>query len=135
MRHSKPCTIRASGSVYLMTQRIQRHPFLALFDGADPNVSTSERSSTTTPTQALFMMNDPLVHEQSALLAGRMLSERGDDAARLQLLYQLAFTRARRASKSGRMTASFSRATPPGCKPRACRPMRSSRRPGRPCAG
>ena len=23
-------------SVYLMTQRIQRHPYLAIFDGADP---------------------------------------------------------------------------------------------------
>ena len=80
-------------SVYLMTQRIQRHPFLALFDGADPNVSTSERSSTTTPTQALFMMNDPFVHEQSTLIARRLLSERGDDAARLQLLYELAYAR------------------------------------------
>jgi hypothetical protein len=27
-------------SVYLMTQRIQRHPFLAIFDGADPSTST-----------------------------------------------------------------------------------------------
>ena len=29
-------------SVYLMTQRIQRHPFLALFDGADTNASTGD---------------------------------------------------------------------------------------------
>ena len=28
-------------SVYLMTQRIQRHPFLALFDGPDTNASTA----------------------------------------------------------------------------------------------
>jgi hypothetical protein len=76
-----------------MTQRIQRHPFLALFDGADPNASTSERSSTTTPTQALFMMNDPLVHEQSLLVARRLVAERPDDAARLQLLYELAYAR------------------------------------------
>ena len=87
-------------SVYLMTQRIQRHPFLALFDGADPNVSTSERSSTTTPTQALFMMNDPFVHEQSMLIAKRLLGERGDDAGRLQLLYELAYARAPREPES-----------------------------------
>ena len=31
-------------SVYLMTQRIQRHPFLALFDGADTNASTADRA-------------------------------------------------------------------------------------------
>ena len=38
-------------------------------------------------------MNDPLVHQQSLLIAGRLLKERGDDAGRLQLLYQLAFAR------------------------------------------
>src|SRR4029079_15580835 len=36
-------------SVYLMTQRIQRHPFLAPFDGADTNMSTPARSTSTAP--------------------------------------------------------------------------------------
>ena len=49
-------------SVYLMTGRLKRHPFLALFDGADPNASTADRLGTTVPTQALFFLNDPLVH-------------------------------------------------------------------------
>ena len=49
-------------SVYLMTSRLKRHPFLALFDGADPNASTADRLGTTVPTQALFFLNDPLVH-------------------------------------------------------------------------
>jgi len=31
-------------SVYLMVQRSQRHPYLSIFDGADPNVSTAERT-------------------------------------------------------------------------------------------
>ena len=43
-------------SVYLMTQRIQRHPFLALFDGPDTNASTGVRTTSTTPLQALFLM-------------------------------------------------------------------------------
>jgi len=47
-------------SVYLMTQRQCRQPYLALFDGADANASTAERSTTTVPTQALFFLNDPL---------------------------------------------------------------------------
>ena len=68
-------------SVYLMTQRIARHPFLALFDGADPNVSTAERSETTTPSQALFLMNDPFTHAQSAALAGRLMAECSGDRA------------------------------------------------------
>jgi hypothetical protein len=56
-------------SVYLMTQRIQRHPFLALFDGADPNASTALRRTTTVPSQALFFLNDPMVHRLAESLA------------------------------------------------------------------
>ena len=57
-------------SVYLMTQRIQRHPFLALFDGPDTNASTADRVTTTTPLQALFLMNDPFVQEQAKRVRG-----------------------------------------------------------------
>ena len=52
-------------SAYLMVQRQRRHPFLALFDGADPNSSTAIRDSTTVPTQALYFLNDPFFHEQA----------------------------------------------------------------------
>ena len=61
-------------SVYLMTQRIKRHPFLALFDGADPNATTAERSTTTVPTQALFFLNDPFVHAKAERCAARLLA-------------------------------------------------------------
>ncbi len=60
-------------SVYLMTQRLKRHPFLALFDGADPNTSTASRLDTTVPTQALYFMNDPFVHRASQALANRII--------------------------------------------------------------
>ncbi|MDX1925144.1 MAG: DUF1549 domain-containing protein, partial [Pirellulaceae bacterium] len=56
-------------SVFLMTQRIQRHPYLAIFDGADPSTSTGSRMSTTTPLQALYLLNDPFVHEQAKRVA------------------------------------------------------------------
>jgi hypothetical protein len=74
-------------SVYLMTQRIARHPFLAIFDGADPNASTAERTLTTTPAQALFLMNDPFIHAQSAALAHRLIAEGGTDEARIGRLF------------------------------------------------
>jgi hypothetical protein len=80
-------------SVYLMTQRIQRHPFLAIFDGADPSVSTPIRAASTTPLQALFLLNDPLVHEESHRFAERLLSETSDDRARIQLAFALMFSR------------------------------------------
>ena len=80
-------------SIYLMTQRIQKHPFLGLFDGADPGATTDQRMITTTPSQALFMMNDPFVHEQSLNFARRVYAMAGDDAARLNAAYELAYSR------------------------------------------
>ena len=80
-------------SVYLMTQRIQRHPYLAIFDGADPSTSTGRRFTSTTPLQALFLLNDPFVHEQSRGFAERLTREQSDDSARIVRSYLLAFGR------------------------------------------
>ena len=75
-------------SAYLMVQRNRRHPFLALFDAADPNLSVAERQPTTTPTQTLFLMNSPFIHEQSEALARRLLAMPGDDAARIRYAFE-----------------------------------------------
>ena len=80
-------------SVYLMTQRIQRHPFLALFDGPDTNASTATRVSTTTPLQALFLMNDPFVHEQARQFAARIRTEGKTDEARIERAFVRLFAR------------------------------------------
>ena len=80
-------------SVYLMTQRIQRHPFLALFDGPDTNAGTPARVTSTTPLQALYLMNDPFVHAQAKKFAARLLAERADDAGRVERAYLLLFGR------------------------------------------
>ena len=47
-------------SVYLMTQRLVKHPYLAIFDGPDTNTSTDSRPRSTVPLQALFLMNNPV---------------------------------------------------------------------------
>jgi hypothetical protein len=80
-------------SIYLMTQRLKRHPYLSLFDGADTNASTPRRQDTTVPTQSLFLMNDPFVHEQSSGLAGRLLASATDEPARIRLAYEIILTR------------------------------------------
>src|SRR6185436_7105479 len=46
-------------SVYLMTPRFQRHPFLALFDGPDTNTSSESRRTSIVPQQALYALNNP----------------------------------------------------------------------------
>ncbi len=76
-------------SVYLMTQRVHRHPFLALFDGSDTNTGTAMRETSTTPLQALFLMNDPFVHEQARRFAARLLGERSNTAERIDRAYLL----------------------------------------------
>ncbi|MDB5385386.1 MAG: Planctomycete cytochrome [Planctomycetaceae bacterium] len=79
-------------SVYLMTQRIKRHPFLTVFDGADANTSTPQRFQTIVPTQALFFMNDPFLHAKSQSLARRLLTLDAEPA-RLGRAYRLLFGR------------------------------------------
>jgi hypothetical protein len=79
-------------SAFLMVQRQRRHPFLSLFDGADPNASTPQRQTTTMPTQALYFINDPFFHAQAAATASR-LSEFPDDDSRLRFLYELILQR------------------------------------------
>lgn len=80
-------------SVYLMTQRVYRHPFLGLFDGALTNASTDRRITSTTSLQALYLMNDPFVHAQARSFAARLIAGRPDDAQRLGWAYQLSMGR------------------------------------------
>ncbi|HEY1067373.1 MAG TPA: DUF1553 domain-containing protein, partial [Pirellulales bacterium] len=80
-------------TVYLMTQRIKRHPFLALFDGPDPNSTTGKRESTTTPSQALFMMNDEFVQQRPLAYAKRLLSTVPDEREQIVRVYEEAYSR------------------------------------------
>jgi hypothetical protein len=80
-------------SVYLMTQRFQRHPYLALFDGPDTNTSTEQRTSSTVPQQALFLMNNPFMMEQAEGFARRLLGASDNQVRRIEMAYQWAWSR------------------------------------------
>jgi Protein of unknown function (DUF1553)/Protein of unknown function (DUF1549)/Planctomycete cytochrome C len=80
-------------SVYLMTQRFQRHPFLALFDGADTNTSTEERRQSTVPLQALFFLNNAFVAQQAEGFARRLIASSADARRRIELAHELAWCR------------------------------------------
>jgi hypothetical protein len=81
-------------SVYLMQQRLKRHPFLDTFDGADPNSSTPARAAEETSLQALAMLNDAFVDEQSDLLAVRAGMAYSTEPERIAYGYRLTFGRA-----------------------------------------
>ena len=78
-------------SVFMMVQRQRRHPYLALFDGADPNSSTATRQATTVPTQALYFLNAPFFHDQAAALAESI--ERQAEGNRIDFIFQRLFQR------------------------------------------
>jgi hypothetical protein len=80
-------------SVYLMTQRLVKHPYLAIFDGPDTNASTDVRTRSTVPLQALYLMNNPFVQEQARGLACRVIAHSADRDARIERAYQLAWGR------------------------------------------
>ncbi len=93
-------------SVYLMTQRLVKHPFLAIFDGPDTNSSTDVRTHSTVPLQALYLQNNKFVHDQAAGLAGRLLAgpEAAGEAGRIERAYELAWGRPPRPGETDRTT-------------------------------
>jgi hypothetical protein len=80
-------------TVYQMQQRLRKHPFLALFDGADPNSSTATREPSTTPLQSLFMMNDKFAHEQAAKFAARMQQGEPNESRQIERAFLTLYAR------------------------------------------
>ena len=76
-----------------MAQRIQRHPYLAIFDGADTSASTSMRGTSTTTLQALYLLNDTFVHDQARGFAYRLEQAAQMTSAHLDLAHQLTLAR------------------------------------------
>jgi hypothetical protein len=68
-------------SVYIFQRRSLPLPMMAAFDATVFSESCERRTSTTTPLQALALMNGDLVHEESAHLAARIVRETGGDEA------------------------------------------------------
>jgi hypothetical protein len=58
-------------SIYIRVKRSEPEPFLRVFDQPEPIQSVGSRGIATVPTQALTMMNSPLVRTAAEGLAGR----------------------------------------------------------------
>lgn len=82
-------------TLYSQVSRRELDKTLMLFDYPDANVHAPRRSSSTTPTQKLFMLNSPFITTQAALLAARLADEAGPaPEARVRRAYELLFARA-----------------------------------------
>ena len=81
-------------SLYLPLLRGVTPTALEVFDFAEQGMVTGRRDSTTVPTQALYLMNDPFVRRQSLNLAEYLIRHEGrDTSARVNLAYRLALAR------------------------------------------
>ncbi|MFM7075588.1 MAG: DUF1549 and DUF1553 domain-containing protein [Planctomycetaceae bacterium] len=80
---------RVHRAIYLPVIRDLPQPFLAAFDGADPSLVTVARQSTTVPTQALHILNDPFVLRAADAAAARSVAEAdgGDKDARIRAVF------------------------------------------------
>ena len=61
-------------SVYLPVVRCNTHRFLTLYDFPNAATPVGSRDSTTVPTQALLLMNDPMVMQQAENIARSTLA-------------------------------------------------------------
>lgn len=80
-------------SVYMMTARLNSRPFFTTFDGADRNASTAKRDNSVTTVQSLYLLNNDFVHDRATHFADRLIKERDTDDARLNLAFELCFSR------------------------------------------
>ena len=82
-------------TLYRAWARGGRSTLLDAFDCPDPSTTAPRRAVTTTPLQALSMMNNALVLHLSDAFAARLVREAGPDAGRqVDRAYRLAFGRA-----------------------------------------
>jgi hypothetical protein len=74
-------------AIYLPVVRDQVPDSLALFDFADPSLATGERATTSGPSQALFLMNNPFVIRQAEAAGDRLRDLSSDEDTRIRSAY------------------------------------------------
>jgi hypothetical protein len=81
-------------SVYIFQRRSLPLPMMAAFDALPFSEPCERRSSTTTPLQALAMLNGALVHEESEHLAQSLAREAGaDHSAQIRRAFEILLNR------------------------------------------
>jgi len=86
-------------SVYSYWKRTIPPPFMLTFDAAERTVCVVKRQTTSTPLQALAMLNDPQMIEASRKLAEKMMEHAGENA-QSRLIYGFTLTTSREPDRS-----------------------------------
>jgi Protein of unknown function (DUF1553)/Protein of unknown function (DUF1549)/Concanavalin A-like lectin/glucanases superfamily/Planctomycete cytochrome C len=80
-------------SIYRMSVQSSRNALLEALDCPDPSTKTPRRTSTTTPIQALEMMNEPFVLRQAERMAAHVKQTAGGAAAQCTAAFQRIYSR------------------------------------------
>ena len=81
-------------SIYVFVRRNTRYPMFDMFDMPDTHESCSRRNVTTSPLQALTLLNSSLMLDWAQSFAGRVLITAGGDPDRqIEAAYRLAYSR------------------------------------------
>lgn len=79
--------------IYIHVQRTLTHPLLAVFDAADGNQLCIKRDRSTTPMQALTLLNDPVFSEAAQKLGDRLRKVSPDRDERLRSAFRICLGR------------------------------------------
>jgi hypothetical protein len=91
---TKDAAERDRRSIYVFVRRNTRYPMFETFDMPDTHESCARRNVTTSPVQALTLLNSTITLDLARSLAARVLGEAGSDPARqVDSAWRLAWSR------------------------------------------
>lgn len=88
-----PDTSAPRRAVYLPVNRSALYTMFSTFDYVEPDNHIAQRPTTTVPHQALFLLNSPMVDEQSRRLAEVLLAAGDDEAQRVTMAFERLYGR------------------------------------------
>ena len=94
-----PASEQRRRSLYLYSQRSLLSPFMSVFDLADTTQPCEQRDTSNVAPQALALLNNDFVHEQSSALAERVIATTSDEPQQIRALWRAALGRGPTASE------------------------------------
>ena len=90
---TSPTAERSRRSIYMMAKRSRLLPLMTTFDAPDTTLPCGQRDVTIVAPQALALLNNHFVHQQSAAMARRIAAESDDPKLQIHQAWRLAFAR------------------------------------------
>ena len=94
-------------SLYTFWKRTVPPPSMMTFDAVSRDFCMVKRETTSTPLQALVMLNDPQIVEAARVLSYRAVEEKNDLEKRISFMFQLATSRAPETEELEKLMAYF----------------------------